>query len=71
VTRWGGGLPQYAVGHVDRARRIIDAVESQPGLTVCGAAYEGVGVAACIARADAAAIRISQRLSSDGEWRHG
>lgn len=71
VTRWGGGLPQYAVGHVDRARRIIDAVESQPGLTVCGAAYEGVGIAACIARADAAAIRISQRLSSDGEWRHG
>ena len=22
VTRWGGGLPQYAVGHVDRVARV-------------------------------------------------
>jgi oxygen-dependent protoporphyrinogen oxidase len=71
VSRWGGGLPQYAVGHVDRVARITDAVDEVPGLAVCGAAFDGVGVAACIARADLAATRVSQRLGSDGEWRHG
>jgi protoporphyrinogen/coproporphyrinogen III oxidase len=71
VSRWGGGLPRYAVGHVDRAARITDALERLPGLTAVGAAFDGVGIAACIARADRSALLISQRLSSDGEWRHG
>jgi oxygen-dependent protoporphyrinogen oxidase len=70
VTRWGGGLPRYAVGHVDRAQRITDAIEAVPGLTACGATFDGVGIAACIARADRSALLISQRLSSDGEWHH-
>jgi len=48
VSRWGGGLPQYAVGHLDRIRRIRTAVGTVPGLAVCGAAYEGVGIPACI-----------------------
>jgi oxygen-dependent protoporphyrinogen oxidase len=48
VSRWGGALPQYAVGHVDRVRRIRAAVAAVPGLAVCGASYEGVGIPACI-----------------------
>jgi protoporphyrinogen oxidase len=48
VTRWGGALPQYAVGHLDRVARIRAAVAVVPGLAVCGATYEGVGVPACI-----------------------
>jgi oxygen-dependent protoporphyrinogen oxidase len=71
VTRWGGGLPRYAVGHVDRATRIVDALQSLPGMAVCGAAYDGVGIAACIGRADKAATHISQGLGSHGGWRHG
>ena len=71
VTRWVDGLPRYPVGHVDRARLVVQAVESLPGITVCGAAYDGVGIPACIARAEAAATHISQRLSRDGQWRHG
>ena len=51
VTRWGGGLPQYAVGHVERVARIRAAVAAVPGLAVCGAAYDGVGIPACIASA--------------------
>ena len=43
VQRWGGGLPQYAVGHLDRVARIRAAVAAVPGLAVCGAAYDGVG----------------------------
>ena len=48
VSRWGGGLPQYAVGHRDRVARIQAAVAAVPGLAVCGATYDGVGVPACI-----------------------
>jgi oxygen-dependent protoporphyrinogen oxidase len=48
VQRWGGGLPQYAVGHLDRVVRVRAAVAEVPGLAVCGAAYDGVGVPAVI-----------------------
>src|SRR3546814_2260132 len=49
--RWGGGLPQYAVGHLDRVARIRASVASVPGLAVCGAAYDGIGIPAVIASA--------------------
>jgi protoporphyrinogen/coproporphyrinogen III oxidase len=59
VTRWGGGLPQYGVGHVERVARIRAAVAAVPGLAVCGAAYDGVGIPACIATARAAVEQVS------------
>jgi len=62
VSRWGGGLPQYDVGHVDRVRRILAAVAEVRGLVVCGAAYDGVGVAACIRGAQQAAQEIEDQL---------
>jgi protoporphyrinogen/coproporphyrinogen III oxidase len=58
VTRWGGALPQYAVGHLDRVARIRVAVGAQPGLAVCGAAYDGPGIPACVATARAAASQV-------------
>ncbi len=58
VQRWGGALPQYAVGHLDRVATVRDAVAEVPGLEVCGAAYDGVGVAAVVAGARAAARRL-------------
>lgn len=58
VTRWGGGLPQYAVGHVERIARARAAVGQVPGLAVCGAAYDGVGIPACIGSARAAVDRV-------------
>jgi oxygen-dependent protoporphyrinogen oxidase len=51
VQRWGGGLPQYAVGHLDRVARIRAAVDDLPRLALCGAAYDGVGIPAVIASA--------------------
>jgi oxygen-dependent protoporphyrinogen oxidase len=57
VTRWGGGLPQYSVGHLDRVAAIRAGVDAQPGLAVCGAAYDGLGIPACIATARAAVER--------------
>ena len=46
VVRWGGGLPQYAVGHLDLVHRVRAAVAAHPGLAVAGAAYGGVGIPA-------------------------
>ncbi|WP_369232670.1 protoporphyrinogen oxidase [Streptomyces sp. R21] len=54
VTRWTDGLPQYPVGHHARVARIREHVGKLPGLAVCGAAYDGVGIPACIASAYAA-----------------
>jgi oxygen-dependent protoporphyrinogen oxidase len=51
VQRWGGALPQYAVGHLDRVSRIRGDVSRVPGLAVCGAAYDGVGIPAVIGSA--------------------
>ncbi|MCX2924638.1 protoporphyrinogen oxidase [Streptomyces sp. NEAU-W12] len=62
VTRWQDGLPQYPVGHHARVARVREHLAALPGLTVCGAAYDGVGIPACIASAyeaaDAAADQI-------------
>ena len=65
VTRWGGALPQYAVGHRSRVDRIRAAVAAVPGLAVCGAAYDGVGVPACVASGRRAAAEVL------GQWSHG
>ncbi|MGQ4381601.1 protoporphyrinogen oxidase [Streptomyces sp. SAS_267] len=62
VTRWDDGLPQYPVGHHARVARVRDHVGRLPGLAVCGAAYDGVGIPACIASAYAAV----DRLGGDG-----
>lgn len=59
VQRWGGGLPQYAVGHLDRVVRIRADVARVPGLAVCGAAYDGVGVPAVIASAHRAVAELA------------
>ncbi|MFN2517910.1 MAG: protoporphyrinogen oxidase [Jatrophihabitantaceae bacterium] len=68
VTRWGGGLPQYAVGHVDRVVRVRAAIAAVAGLGVCGAAYDGVGIPACIASATAAADQVLAALRARREW---
>ncbi|RBY86735.1 protoporphyrinogen oxidase [Blastococcus sp. TBT05-19] len=48
VVRWGGGLPQYLVGHPARVDAIRAAVGEVPGLGIAGAAFGGVGLPACI-----------------------
>jgi oxygen-dependent protoporphyrinogen oxidase len=65
VTRWGGALPQYNVGHLDRISEIRAAVSEQPGLAVAGAAYDGVGIPACVATAKVAAQQVTEYLSAE------
>ena len=62
VTRWGGALPQYTVGHVDRMSQVASAAAAVPGLALCGAAYAGVGIAACVAGAQQAAAGILEQF---------
>jgi oxygen-dependent protoporphyrinogen oxidase len=68
VTRWGGALPRYAVGYRQRVEMIDAAVSAASGLAICGSAYEGVGIASCVARATTAADRICEHLTSNGQW---
>jgi protoporphyrinogen/coproporphyrinogen III oxidase len=63
VARWGGGLPQYAPGHLDAVAALEREVAGSAGLAVAGATLHGIGVPACIATADTAARRITGYLS--------
>ncbi|MFC9925936.1 protoporphyrinogen oxidase [Streptomyces sp. NPDC127190] len=62
VTRWTDGLPQYPVGHHARVARVREHVAKLPGLAVCGAQYDGVGIPACIASANAAVDQLGGDL---------
>lgn len=66
VSRWGGALPQYLVGHRELVASLRSALAERPGLAVCGAALDGVGVAACLASATAAVAKIVKDLGGAG-----
>lgn len=70
VSRWGGALPQYAVGHRGRIGQLRELLVSTPGVSVCGAAYDGVGIAACIGSAQFAAGQVQAHLAERGQWAH-
>jgi protoporphyrinogen/coproporphyrinogen III oxidase len=71
VQRWGGGLPQYAVGHVDAVAAIRAEIERLPGLDVAGAAYDGVGVPAVVGSARRAASGIVRHIHRAGRFDTG
>ncbi len=58
VQRWGGGLPQLGVGHLERVARVRTALP--PDLAVCGAWCDGVGIPAVIASARRAAAEVAR-----------
>jgi oxygen-dependent protoporphyrinogen oxidase len=61
VNRWGGALPQYAPGHSARVARARASLP--PTLTMAGAAYDGVGIPACIDSGERAAATLIEQLS--------
>ena len=71
VNRWDDALPQYTVGHRGRMALVREALVDSPGITVCGAAYDGVGIAACVGSAQFAAGQIVAYMSERGQWTHG
>ncbi|MCP2331726.1 protoporphyrinogen oxidase [Actinoalloteichus caeruleus] len=62
VVRWGGALPQYGVGHLDRVARITSGLDPVVGIAAAGAALGGVGVPACVASGNAAADKVLDDL---------
>jgi oxygen-dependent protoporphyrinogen oxidase len=60
VQRWGGALPQYTPGHLDRVAAVRAALPAT--VAVAGAAYDGVGIPACIQSGRSAADRVVQGL---------
>jgi oxygen-dependent protoporphyrinogen oxidase len=67
VFRFERALPQYTVGHLERIARIDAALARLPGVSLCGAAYRGVGVAACIRDGQTAADGVLAALSRSEE----
>jgi oxygen-dependent protoporphyrinogen oxidase len=60
LQRWGGGLPQYPPGHLDRVAQVRGALPD--GLAVAGASLDGVGIPACIASGERAAEDVHKAL---------
>jgi len=65
VHRWMNAMPQYEVHHLDRVRRIRDALP--PGIVVTGSAYGGVGIPDCIRQANDTAAAILEAADTDKE----
>lgn len=62
LARWGGGLPQYRPGHLSR---VADLRARLPhAVAVCGAAWDGVGIPACIRSGHAAAAALLASLGA-------
>jgi protoporphyrinogen/coproporphyrinogen III oxidase len=63
VQRWGGALPQYAPGHLDRVAAVRAALPA--GIAVAGAGYDGVGIPVCIRSGE----RAAETLKGLKEWK--
>jgi oxygen-dependent protoporphyrinogen oxidase len=56
VHRWCRAMPQYELGHLDRVRRIRQALP--PGIFLVGSAFDGVGVSDIARAAEDTAARV-------------
>jgi protoporphyrinogen/coproporphyrinogen III oxidase len=67
VQRWGGGLPQYTPGHLDRVIAARSALRAtHPTLRLAGAGYDGVGIPICVRSGETAAEEIITALEGSG-----
>lgn len=64
IYRWGKGIPQYEVGHLERVRRIEERAERLPGLFLIGNSLRGVSFNDCVANARRIAHAVAEYLSS-------
>ena len=69
VQRWDSALPQYTPGHGSRIAAVDASIAAVDGLELAGSAFDGVGIPACISRAEAVATRL--RTLGDGHCATG
>ncbi len=62
VYKWKGAMAQYAVGHLERLRRIERLCEKLPSLALAGNGYGGIGVPDCIRSGTEAAAKVLASL---------
>jgi oxygen-dependent protoporphyrinogen oxidase len=60
LNRWGGGLPQYPVNHLDHVQEARESLRDRP-VALAGAAFDGVGIPACAKSGTAAAELLLER----------
>jgi oxygen-dependent protoporphyrinogen oxidase len=66
VSRWPGGFPQYAPGHLGRIAAIeAELAIASPRLVLTGAMLRGIGVPACIREGRDAATTLLARMGRD------
>ena len=63
VVRWPQSIPQYPVGHGARIAAISGAMLKTPGLQLCGAWLEGVGIPTCIRAGQESGTRLARELA--------
>ncbi|MEO1062864.1 MAG: protoporphyrinogen oxidase [Actinomycetota bacterium] len=62
VVRWIRAFPQYEPGHADRVTSIRrELAHALPGVEVAGAAFEGLGIPACVRQGGEVAERVLAR----------
>lgn len=59
VQRWPDSFPQSVPGHRARQRRIAARASALGGLALCGAAYRGIGIPACVTSGRLAAAQVA------------
>jgi len=63
VQRWHGSLPQYRTGHLGWRTRVAEAVAALPAsMELTGAAFGGIGIAACLREGATSARALWARL---------
>ncbi|WP_438315584.1 protoporphyrinogen oxidase [Sporosarcina sp. FA9] len=66
ITRAIDSMPQYPINHIEQLKRIRKNLEVQkPGVFLCGAGYEGVGVPDCVKQGKDAAEKMLKYLATN------
>ncbi|MFM8287816.1 MAG: protoporphyrinogen oxidase, partial [Planctomycetaceae bacterium] len=66
IARWNRSMPQYHVGHMERAARIEAALANEPHLALAGNALHGVGLPDTISSGEAAAEKVWEGVFPQG-----
>jgi protoporphyrinogen/coproporphyrinogen III oxidase len=64
VYRWDRANAQHEVGHLERIRKIDQALAARPGLFMTGSGFRGVGIPDCVADARATAKQVATWLQT-------
>jgi protoporphyrinogen/coproporphyrinogen III oxidase len=62
IQRWPRAFPQYLPGHLRRIERARAALSGAPRIELAGASLGGIGIPACVASGERAAMSVLGRL---------